>query len=178
MKKTAIILGTSRSNGNTAKLSKEVAQRTDAVIFDISDYNILPFDYEHKNKHDDFTSLIKEILTYDTLIFSSPVYWFSPSVQMKLFLDRITDLLYVEKELGRKLRSKTAAVLSTGEYEKPETCFEEIFQHSFKYLGMNYKGMLYCACGFDETGEKTDVGFDLNKDLIRVNAFSDMLNKQ
>jgi len=175
MKKTAIILGTSRSNGNTADLTIAVAQKTDAVVFDINKYNILPFDYEHKNKHDDFIPLIKEILTYDNIIFSTPVYWFSPSMQMKLFLDRVTDLITVEKDLGRQLKGKTTALLSTGEYENPESCFEDIFKHTFAYLGMSYKGMLHCACAFDDSGNNKGSDFDLNKYSKKVTNFSDML---
>ncbi len=174
MKKTAIILGTSRSNGNTADLTNIVAQNTNAVVFDINDYNILPFDYDHNNKHDDFITLIKEILTFDNIIFSSPVYWFSPSTQMKLFIDRITDLITVEKDLGRKLKGKTTAVISTGEYDEPKSCFEEVFQHTFEYLGMDCKGMLYCACAFDESGDNTGSDFDLNKYQERVHNFSDI----
>ncbi|NQY94804.1 MAG: flavodoxin family protein [Campylobacteraceae bacterium] len=174
MKKTAIILGTSRSNGNTADLSKVVAKNTDAVIFDINKYNILPFDYEYKNQDDDFLILIKDILTYDNIIFASPVYWFSPSTTMKLFIDRITDLITIEKDLGRQLRGKTTALISTGEYESPKSCFEDVFKHTFEYLGMNYKGMLYCACAFNESAENSGSDLDLNKYLPKVNTFSHM----
>lgn len=172
MKKTAIILGTSRANGNTANLTNIVAQKTNAVIFDISKYNILPFDYEHKNKHDDFINLIKEILTYDNIILSSPVYWFSPSVQMKLFLDRLTDLITVEKDLGKQLKGKNTAVISTSDAKNPESCFEDIFKHTFEYLGMNYKGMLHCACPFDSNATSGDSSYNLDKYLQKISTFS------
>jgi len=175
MKKTAIILGTSRSNGNTADLTNVVAQNTDAIVFDINKYNILPFDYEYKNQDDDFLSLIKELLTYENIVFSSPVYWFSPSTQMKLFIDRITDLITIEKDLGRQLRGKNTALISTGEYDTPKSCFEEVFKHTFEYLGMNYKGMLYCACAFSEDGENNGSDLDLDKYAQRVSTFTDML---
>ena len=93
MNRTAIILGTARSNGNTATVTEKIANELSAKVFDINKYNILPFDYEYKNQNDDFLSLIKEILTYENIVFSTPVYWFSPSMQMKLFLDRMTDYL-------------------------------------------------------------------------------------
>jgi len=172
MKKTAIILGTSRANGNTANVTNIVAQESNAVIFDISKYNILPFDYEHKNKHDDFISLIKEILTYDKIILSSPIYWFSPSVQMKLFLDRLTDLITVEKDLGKQLKGKSTALISTSEAPDPESCFEDIFKHTFEYLGMNYKGMLHCACPFDSSANTNASSYNLDKYLPKITLFS------
>ncbi|MCP4458779.1 MAG: NAD(P)H-dependent oxidoreductase [Cytophagales bacterium] len=37
---------------------------------------------------------------------ATPVYWYSMSGIMKVFLDRIYDVLTIEKELGRKLHGK------------------------------------------------------------------------
>lgn len=175
MKKTAIILGTARSNGNTAELTNTIAKKIDATIFDINKYNILPFDYEHKNKDDDFISLIKKILSYDNIIFATPIYWFSPSMQMKLFLDRLTDLITVEKDLGRQLKGKTTALLSTSETQNPECCFEDIFKHTFNYLGMEYKGMLHCACPFDDSGKNNGSSFNLIKYEVKIENFTNNL---
>lgn len=175
MKKTAIILGTARSNGNTATVTEEIANELSAKVFDINKYNILPFDYEYKNQDDDFLSLIKEILTYENIVFSTPVYWFSPSMQMKLFLDRMTDLITIKKELGRKLKGKNAALISTGETEKPENCFEEIFKHTFDYLGMTFKGKIHCACPFDDTGKIETPSFDYSKYKDSIQIFCSQL---
>lgn len=150
MKTTAIILGTSRSNGNTALLAHEIQHRTNAKIFDISKYNISSFDYDFKNENDDYQELIKEVLTFDNLVFTTPVYWYSMSTQMKVFFDRINDLLTRDRELARKFRVKNAFILSTGADITVKKCFEEAFLHSFNYLGMDYKGMLYIPCDFDE----------------------------
>ncbi len=43
---------------------------------------------------------------YDVLIFATPVYWYSMSGIMKVFFDRITDLLTIKKDIGRKLKGK------------------------------------------------------------------------
>ena len=54
-----------------------------------------------------FLPTIKELNSkYDTWIFVTPVYWYSMSGQMKIFLDRITDLLKWHKDEGRKIRGK------------------------------------------------------------------------
>lgn len=72
-----------------------------------------PTDYEHQNSNDDYLKLMKEIIKkYDTLIFTLPIYWYSMSGIMKVFFDRIADLLTFEKELGRQLRGKKMAGIS------------------------------------------------------------------
>ncbi len=83
-------------------------------MIDLSDYSISHFDYKHLNKEDDFISLMKKISgDYDTLIFATPVYWYAMSCVMKDFFDRFTDLLRIEKELGRTLRNKGVAVITS-----------------------------------------------------------------
>lgn len=62
------------------------------------------------SRNDDYLNLMKQILEkYETLILATPVYWYSMSGIMKVFFDRLTDLLTIEKELGRKLRGKKIA---------------------------------------------------------------------
>lgn len=152
----AIVLGTSKAGGNTAQLVSEVIQQmphNTIQLFDLKDYVISPFDYDHNNIDDDFIGLIEQLLHYDAILFASPVYWYAMSAQMKIFFDRISDLLHLKKALGRQLRGKATAVLSTGASPEPERSFEEVFINSFDYLGMNYMGMLYCYC---ETAYKSD----------------------
>jgi len=150
----AIVLGTSRKNGNTSALVNEFANITGATIFPLSDFSILPFDYEFKNKSDDFSSLINQVIEHDIIMFASPVYWYSPSAQMKIFMDRLSDLLKINKSIGRQLRGRVAGVISTGSDQYPKDCFEQIFCCTFDYLGLDYLGMLYCDCDDDFSKEK------------------------
>lgn len=149
-------MGTSKEKGNTSALVRNIVDITELVVFNLKDYNISPFDYDHKNIDDDFIPLILELLKYDHLVFASPVYWYSMSAQMKVFFDRISDLLQVKKPLGRKLRTKECSIISTGASPQPERSFEETFINSFNYLSMDYKGLLYCYCedGFDPNHHK------------------------
>jgi multimeric flavodoxin WrbA len=105
--KKVIIVGSSRSNGNTIKIVDKIAMRFNIDVVDLNNYTFTYYDYENKNKEDDFLPLIKSILEkYDTLIFATPVYWYSMSGIMKVFFDRFSDLLRIEKEIGRKFRGK------------------------------------------------------------------------
>lgn len=140
---TAIIYGGARKEGNTRKVIDAAAQRLAADIFDVSDYEISFYDDEHNNRDDDFLPLIKKLLEYDCWIFASPIYWYTMSAQLKVFVDRLSDLLDIEIELGRQLRGLNAALIATGVEESCPLCYEDVFINSFNYLGINYQGCLY-----------------------------------
>jgi multimeric flavodoxin WrbA len=143
MKKGIILLGSSNSVGNTYKAANYIQQKTGFPIVDLKTKNIGQFDYEFKNKEDDFLPLMKDIVeNYDLIIFASPIYWYSMSGIMKKFFDRISDCLYDNgnKEIGRKLRGKQMAVLSSSSGSEKIASFYIPFIESAKYLGMNYLG--------------------------------------
>ncbi|MEZ0129961.1 flavodoxin family protein, partial [Flavobacterium sp. LBUM151] len=95
--KKVIILGSARKNGNTTKIVDEISKESGIDVIDLSDYNISHYDYESKNKEDDFLPLIRRILEeYDTIIFATPVYWYNMSGIMKVFFDRFSDLIRIE----------------------------------------------------------------------------------
>ncbi|MDC2889285.1 flavodoxin family protein [Psychrosphaera algicola] len=142
---TVIILGSSRSDGNTSALVHDYATIINATVVDLNDYEISPFDY-NADYNDDFISLMAGLLKYDRIILATPMYWYSASAQMKTFIDRWSDLLKTEKAKGRQLRGKQVVVLATGSDKIPPNCFEQMFQLTFRYLGMDYRGMLYCQC--------------------------------
>ena len=146
MLNTAIVLGTSRINGNTHSLVNEISNESDASIFNLSRYNISPFDYQHRNRKDDFLPLVNELVTFEHIALASPVYWYSASSQMKVFIDRLSDLLTIDKSLGRKLRGKKGSVIATGSSDNAPACFTDAFQLTFSYLGMENIASLYCCC--------------------------------
>ncbi|AWB65872.1 FMN reductase [Saccharobesus litoralis] len=144
--KSVIILGTSRNQGNTAHLTQYIATQINAEVIDLATYHIQPYDYEHNNQDDDFATLIQHLLGYDQWIFASPIYWYSPSATMKLFLDRMCDLIEVDKSRGRALKDKFSRVIATGAAEQADDGFEAIFSQTSSYFAMQYQGMLYCRC--------------------------------
>ena len=144
--KTAIVLATSRANGNTHQLVDLYLKHQSCDLFSLKDYAISPYDYQHNNQNDDFITLINVLVKYDHLIFATPVYWYAMSAQMKLFFDRLSDLLTIEKALGRALNGKSCSILATGTDTKAPDCFIEPFKLTAKYFGINYTGILYCCC--------------------------------
>ena len=148
MNKSIAIIGSSRRNGNTGKLIDWIADELGIEIVDLSTKNISPFDYEHKNADDDFLPLIDQLLKYDNIIFVSPVYWYSMSAQMKTFIDRVSDLLFVEelKDKGRGLRGKVGYVVCTSTSDKVSDSFINSFNNTFSYLGMEAGGIIHVNC--------------------------------
>ena len=137
--KKIIILGSSRKNGETKKVVNELIRLSSWDLIDLTDFNISHFDYDHLNRDDDFIELIKRISSnYDVLIFATPVYWYSMSGIMKVFFDRLTDLLRIKKDDGRKLRNKYMAVISCSNGDNLGDNFWLPFKKSAEYLGMNY----------------------------------------
>ena len=134
--KTAILLGSSRSEGNTQKLAKLFIEHRPADLFNLNDYSISVFDYQHKNKDDDFLGLAKKLQNYEHLIFATPVYWYCMSAQMKIFFDRLSDLLIIDKDLGRAFKGKSCSVLSTGVDKESPECFVEPFKLTASLCGL------------------------------------------
>ncbi len=145
--KTVIIIGSSSNNGNTTKISEQIAKKFGFDVINLNDYQFSYFDYEHQNREDDFLPLVRQIIEkYNTIIFSTPVYWYSMSGVMKVFFDRISDLLKIEKETGRKLRGKNMFVISNTHDDELDFDFFLPFRKSAEYLGMNYLGNHHYNC--------------------------------
>lgn len=142
--KTIIIVGSSRKDGETHAVVQQLQQHSNWEAIYLNDYNISYYDYEHLNAADDFIPLMKDnILSYDTLLFATPVYWYAMSGIMKVFFDRMTDLLTIDKETGRLLRNKNMAVISSSNGGNLGEQFWLPFQASAQYLGMQYLGHLH-----------------------------------
>jgi multimeric flavodoxin WrbA len=139
-----IILGSSNSNGYTKKAVDQLVLMGEFDLIDLNDYAISYYDYQHGNAGDDYLPLIKKIISqYDLLVFATPVYWYSMSGVMKVFFDRFTDLLDSEKDLGRKLRNKSMAVLTSSVGDHLGDRFWIPFIETAKYLGMDYLGNVH-----------------------------------
>jgi multimeric flavodoxin WrbA len=141
----AVVLGTSKSDGNTRLLVDAFVDKSDAKVFDLAKFKIAFFDYLHEKKSDDFLPLIHELLTYDHIVFATPVYWYSMSAQLKVFFDRLSDLLSIEKDLGRRLKGKSMSVLSTGYDEDCPKCFIQPFEMTANYMELDFKGCGYVS---------------------------------
>ncbi len=161
-----VVLASSRSDGNTAKLSHVIADSLLAQIIDLQDVSISYFDYQNRNISDDFIPIIERIVSSDFVVFATPVYWYSMSAQMKTFFDRLTDLLTTNKELGRKLRGMPMAVVATGTDTELPSSFKSQFELISDYLGLVYHEPLYCCCPNE---------FDLQQHQTAIQGYLDKI---
>ena len=161
MPSTIALFASSRRHGNTGRLVDRVARELGVEIVDLGSLRMTPFDYEHRNRDDDFEPLIARVLDYDQLIFASPIYWYSVSPPLKVFLDRLSDLLDIDEllEQGRRLRGKCAFVACTSVVDEAAPPFIGALRDTFDYLGMRYGGLLNANCenGYEPAKYEADI---------------------
>ncbi|WP_299001226.1 flavodoxin family protein [uncultured Tenacibaculum sp.] len=152
MKKTVIIQASSKSNGNTNRVINYLNSNNSFDVIDLKTKNIGVFEYDFSNANDDFVPVMEEVINnYDTIVFATPVYWYTMSATLKIFFDRLSDLLKYKKDLGRLLRGKNMAMISNSGQNDLKKGFEMPFIESANYLGMNYLGSTHSW--FTEDGE-------------------------
>ena len=160
-KNTIAIFGGARRDGNTGKLIDWISEELGIEVVDLSALKLSAYDYEHKNKDDDFLGLMNRLVEYEQIIFVSPIYWYAASAQMKVFIDRTSDLLDIQewKEIGRKLRKISAFVVCTSINKEADPTFLKAFQMTFEYFGMRYGGHLHADCenGYTQSAYEEDV---------------------
>ena len=97
-----IVKGSPRENGNSAALADQVAAGAEAAgakvetcylhAMDIQPCDACDFCQDAADTgcviDDDMQALYPKVREADALVYASPVYWFTISAQMKLFMDR------------------------------------------------------------------------------------------
>jgi multimeric flavodoxin WrbA len=146
---TIALFGSSRRHGNTGQLIDRIAGELGGIeVVDLSERRMSAYDYEHRNRRDDFEPLMKHVLEFGQILFATPVYWYTMSPPMKVFLDRISDFLDLPELLddGRRLRGKRTWVVCTSIYDDPPASFVGAFADTFDYLGMRFEGVAHVNC--------------------------------
>ena len=125
-------------------------------LIDLLDYKIYPYNYSQKYPEDDkFLDIIEILLRHDTVIFATPVYWYSMSGMMKTLFDRFTDLVTINKEHGRQLKGKRTFLVTVGTDNELPDGFEVPFRQTSDYLNMKFISTYYCRTT-DLTTELSD----------------------
>ena len=148
MPSTLALFASSRRRGNTGQLIDRIALELHIEVVDLADLRLSPYDYDHRNRDDDFEPLMRRVLAHDQIILASPIYWYAVSPAMKVFLDRLSDFLELPDLLaeGRRLRGKNAYVVCTSIDDEPAAQFVGALRETVEYLGMRYAGALHLNC--------------------------------
>ena len=115
MKNVVIITGSSRKNGNSELLAKafmEGAQQAghNAVLFETKDKKLSPCiacdtcfsKGQACSISDDFNELAPVLEKSDTIVFCTPLYWFTFSSKIKMIIDKMTSYTIGKRELKNK----------------------------------------------------------------------------
>ena len=161
MPSTIALFASSRRHGNTGRLIDRVAGELGVEVVDLGSLRLSAYDYEHRNRGDDFEPLIARVLEHDQVVFASPIYWYSVSPPLKVLLDRLSDLLDLDdlREQGRRLRGKRAFVACTSVVDEAAPPFIGALRDTFDYLGMRYGGLLNANCenGYEPAKYEADI---------------------
>lgn len=147
-----IILGSARKNSDTQKLVELVFEGAAYELIDLLDYLISHYNYKEEYPDtDEFLTIIEQMLQHNVIVFATPVYWYSMSGYMKVFFDRLTDIVSSQKHIGRKLKGKKVALLAVSNSDALPEGFEIPFRDTASYLDMEYLG-----CFFSPSNELND----------------------
>jgi len=137
-----LINASARSLGDTGLYAQYLHAQGLIKVQDLCSLKIAQYDYQFQNQQDDFLPFISQIIKeHKTWVFATPVYWYTMSGHLKTFLDRISDLLDLHKELGRQIRGKKLGVLAvSSKAEDLPIHFYEPLKSTAHYLGMDYLG--------------------------------------
>lgn len=148
--KIGVIYGGTRATGNAETLTERVIQGLPVEKIYLKDYHIKPINDERhtqdgfKEVNDDYKAILDRVLDCDILLFATPIYWFSMSGTMKLFIDRwsqtLKDVNY--PDFNKVMSAKKAYVIAVGGDNpllKGLPLIQQ-FQYIFDFIGISFEG--------------------------------------
>jgi multimeric flavodoxin WrbA len=165
-KRVLVFMGSPRAKGNSAILALEAARGAADAGAEVETVRLaklkigpcLACDGCRKAgakgcvRKDDMTPLYDKLRAADAILIAGPVYWFSISAQVKLFMDR---LYAFGAEKYRPLKGKHVGIILTYADADPFISGAvnalRSFQDAFAYVGASIKGMVYGTA--DKAGE-------------------------
>ncbi|MGD8353638.1 MAG: flavodoxin family protein [Pseudomonadota bacterium] len=175
MKKVLILMGSPRKNGNTSVLAHSLAEGADRAgaqidIVLLQGLEINPCTGCNLCQgpeaagcvvRDDMQEIYRKLREADSIIFASPVYWFSVTAQLKAAIDRIYAIGGGDKNV---LEGKSLGILMAYADADPFVSGAvnalRMFQDISAYLGTNFAGAVYGSAY--EAGEIAE-----NKQLLK-----------
>jgi len=143
---TIAILGSSRREGNTAKVLQAVLENSSTQLFDLHLHTIHHYDYARPLPEDDFLTIAEAMVASRKIVFATPVYWYSMSGRLKVFFDRMTEFITDRKPMGRALAGKDVYLVTSSSEAQLPAGFESPFAATCEYMGMHFRGGFHGWC--------------------------------
>jgi multimeric flavodoxin WrbA len=156
-KKVLAIHGSPRKKGNSIFLAKKAIEVLENNKYKVNEVTLQELEIKpckaceacRKGKvsyctiKDDMQKLYKKVESSDILLVSSPIYWFTISSQLKLFIDRLYGLYNVNTAsfIGKKI----GIILTYGDDDPLKSGVENAIntlRNSFDYMGADIKGIV------------------------------------
>lgn len=149
---TVVLFGSPHKDGNTIQivnaLSDALKQKSHNVrMLYLNDLNIRPCQgcYACLPKgickiNDDMKDIRKYMIDSDLIVYATPIYWYGPSGQLKLVMDR--GISFLDNEYNSRLKGKKVVTLMTCAEDNMDT-FQpalDMFNKTFDLLGLKYAG--------------------------------------
>jgi multimeric flavodoxin WrbA len=169
-KKILIINGSPVKNGNTATLVKWFIEGALAKGADVEIVNAAFLKYRsngciscrkcQKIKEylcvikDDARQVLGKMAEADAIVMATPLYFYGPSAQLKLVMDRMFSLYKWDNKAGTMktpLKGKTFALIASAFEDVGLDNLEKPFAITADYSGMKFKSLLVANAG--ESGE-------------------------
>lgn len=175
--KVLIVKGSPRERGNSATLAGQVAAGAEAAGAEVESVYLHGLNIQACDAcdfcqggaeigcviEDDMQSLYPKIREADALVYASPIYWFTVSAQLKLFMDRCYSLGGGSDYVGdHALAGKRIGVVLTyggdDPFDSGAVNAIRTFQDVFNYIPAEIVGLVYgYASDADQIGDSRDV---------------------
>lgn len=144
-----MLSGSSRKNGNTEFVLDQLTKATGYKRYFLNSLCIeRVIDSRHDNSevihNDDYKMVLDSVIDSDIVIMATPLYWYSMSASLKLFIDRWTETLrdsdYPDfKEIMRK-KEFIIIIIGGDNPEKKAIPLQDQFKLIFEFMEIdNYK---------------------------------------
>lgn len=143
-----IVVGSAEGGSQTEKWLASLKDFENYEILKLHEYDLSQYKYDGEYPStDSFLAIVDKVLRADLITFASPIYWYAVSGHLKLFLDRFSDLISKNKELGKQLYGKAVELFATGSDREAPIGFDVPINLTALYFGMDYLGMKYKCTG-------------------------------
>lgn len=180
-KKIMVICGSPRKEGNTNTIVKWFAAAATDLGADVEIVDAASIDYkvngctecmacQESDKYecaidDDASAVIARMLQFDVLVLATPVFWFGPSAQLKLLLDRTFALVKFDPDTGEPIQNsdRTGAMCliatAAGGLDTGLELLDNTFKSAAAMTGDRYDSLLVPFAPQDHTkmAERDDI---------------------
>jgi multimeric flavodoxin WrbA len=176
--KTVILFGSPRKKGNTRQLVNAFSETMkkkghDVRLLNLNEMNVRPCQgclvcaKEGRCRiNDDMKDIRKYMLESDLLVYATPTYWWGPSAQLKVVIDR--SVAFFDEDMESRIKGKKAVTLITCADKSLDTFTPALdqFRRTFDALSITYLGGVEEA-GCEETGKVSKKALEKTKKLAQ-----------